>query len=154
MTARAIGDQRCLPAGVAHDEVTQLFGQIEDMTEARRIAAELEEAQLEMLARLAAAAEFRDDDTGQHTRRVGDLSVTIAQHLGLPEAEIELIRLGAPLHDLGKIAIPDAILGKPGKLTVEEYDQMKAHTTRRRRDARRQPVRAAPDGRADRPDPP
>ena len=99
------------------------------MTEARRTSRELEEAQFEMLARLAAAAEFRDDDTGQHTRRVGDLSVTIAQHLGLPEAEIELIRLAAPLHDLGKIAIPDAILGKPGKLTGEEFDQMKTHTT-------------------------
>ena len=112
-----------------HDEVAQLFGQIEDVTEARRTGRELEEAQFEMLGRLAAAAEFRDDDTGQHTRRVGDLSVTIAHHLGLPEAEIELIRLAAPLHDLGKIAIPDAILGKPGKLTGEEYDQMKAHTT-------------------------
>ena len=112
-----------------HDQVAQLFGQIEDMTEARRTSRELEEAQFEMLARLAAAAEFRDDDTGQHTRRVGDLSVTIAQHLGLPEAEIELIRLAAPLHDLGKIAIPDAILGKPGKLTGEEFDQMKTHTT-------------------------
>jgi putative two-component system response regulator len=111
------------------DEVTQLFGQIEDVTEARRTSRELEQAQLEMLARLAAAAEFRDDDTGQHTRRVGDLSVTIAQHLGLPDAEIELIRLAAPLHDLGKIAIPDAILGKRGKLTVEEFDQMKTHTT-------------------------
>jgi PAS domain S-box-containing protein/putative nucleotidyltransferase with HDIG domain len=111
------------------DEVTQLFGQIEDITEARRTSRELEQAQFEMLARLAAAAEFRDDDTGTHTRRVGDLSVTIAQRLGLPEAEIELIRLAAPLHDVGKIAIPDAILGKRGKLTLEEFDEMKTHTT-------------------------
>ena len=51
-----------------------------------------------MLARLAAAAEFRDDDTGTHTRRVGDLSVTIAQHLGLPDTEVELISLASPLH--------------------------------------------------------
>jgi putative two-component system response regulator len=112
-----------------HDEVAQLFCQIEDMTEARRTGRELEEAQFEMLARLAAAAEFRDDDTGQHTRRVGDLSVTIARQLGLPDAEIELIRLAAPLHDLGKIAIPDSILGKPGPLTVGEFDRMKTHTT-------------------------
>ena len=111
------------------DEVAQLFGQIEDITEARRTSRELEQAQFEMLARLAAAAEFRDDDTGQHTRRVGELSVTIAEHLGLPDSEIELLRLAAPLHDLGKIAIPDAILGKPGKLTVEEFNQMKTHTT-------------------------
>jgi putative two-component system response regulator len=112
-----------------HDEVTQLFGQIEDITEARRTARELEQAQFEMLARLAAVAEFRDDDTGQHTRRVAELSVTIAERLGLPEAEIELIRLAAPLHDVGKIAIPDAILGKRGKLTVDEFDEMKTHTT-------------------------
>jgi cyclic di-GMP phosphodiesterase len=111
------------------DEVTQLFGQIEDITEARRTARELEQAQFEMLARLAAVAEFRDDDTGQHTRRVADLSVTIAQHLELPAADIELLRLAAPLHDVGKIAIPDAILGKSGKLTVEEFDEMKTHTT-------------------------
>ena len=84
---------------------------------------------IEMLARLAAAAEFRDDETGQHTRRVGDLSVSIAQRLGVPELELGLIRLAAPLHDVGKIALPDTILGKPGKLTVAEFEQMKAHTT-------------------------
>jgi putative two-component system response regulator len=84
---------------------------------------------VEMLARLAAAAEFRDDDTGEHTRRVGGLSVAIAQRLGVPDPWVELIRLAAPLHDLGKIAIPDSILGKPGKLTDEEFAVMRTHTT-------------------------
>ena len=84
---------------------------------------------VEMLARLATAAEFRDDDTGQHTRRVGDLSVMIAERLGVPEPRVELIRLAAPLHDIGKIAIPDAVLSKPGKLTPGEFEQMKTHTT-------------------------
>ena len=95
----------------------------------RRHAQALEQAQFEMLARLAAVAEFRDDDTGQHTRRVGDLAVAIAERLGLPETQLDLMRLAAPLHDVGKIAIPDAVLGKPGKLTVAEYDEMKTHTT-------------------------
>jgi putative two-component system response regulator len=108
-------------------EVTQLFVQVEDVTEARRTSRELEEAQFEMLARLAAAAEFRDDNTGRHTRRVGDLSAGIAEQLGL--SEVELIRLAAPLHDIGKIAIPDAILGKPAKLTNAEFEQIKTHTT-------------------------
>ena len=73
---------------------------------------------IEMLARLAAAAEFRDDDTGQHTRRVGNLSVAHrASASGVSELEVGLIRLAAPLHDVGKIALPDAILCKPGKLT-------------------------------------
>ena len=108
--------------------VTQLFAQVEDVTEARQTGRELEQAQFEVLARLAAAAEFRDDDTGQHTRRVGDVSVAIATGLDLPDSEVELIRLAAPLHDIGKIAIPDAILGKRGRLTSAEFDRMKTHT--------------------------
>ena len=110
-------------------EVAQLFAQIEDVTDVRRTTRELEQAQFEMLARLAAAAELHDDDTGQHTHRVGDLSVGIAQTIGLPDAQLELLRLAAPLHDVGKIAISDAVLRKRGKLTVEEFEQVKTHTT-------------------------
>jgi putative two-component system response regulator len=110
-------------------EVAQLFAQIEDVTDARRTTRELEQAQFEMLARLAAAAELHDDDTGQHTHRVGDLSVAIAHTLGLPDAQLELLRLAAPLHDVGKIAVSDAVLRKRGRLTVDEFEQVKAHTT-------------------------
>jgi putative two-component system response regulator len=110
-------------------QVAQLFAQIEDVTDARRTTRELEQAQFEMLARLAAAAELHDDDTGQHTHRVGDLSVAIAETIGLPDSQLELLRLAAPLHDLGKIAISDAVLRKRGKLTVEEFEQVKTHTT-------------------------
>jgi putative two-component system response regulator len=110
-------------------KVAQLFAQIEDVTDARRTSRELEQAQVEMLARLAAAAELHDDHTGQHTRRVGCLSVRIAERLGLTEAQLDLIRLAAPLHDVGKIAIPDAVLAKRGKLTRGELEQMKTHTT-------------------------
>ncbi len=112
-----------------HQEVVQLYTQIEDVTAARRTTRELEHAQFEMLARLAAAAELHDDDTGRHTHRVGELSVRIAERLGLPTPMLELIRLAAALHDVGKIAIPDAVLGKRGKLTVEEFEQVKTHTT-------------------------
>jgi putative two-component system response regulator len=111
------------------DQIVQLFAQIVDVTEARRTARELEQAQVEVLDRLAAAAEFRDDATGQHTRRVGELSVAIARVIELPTPQVELIRLAAPLHDLGKIAVPDAILAKRGKLTEDEFEQMEAHTT-------------------------
>jgi PAS domain S-box-containing protein/putative nucleotidyltransferase with HDIG domain len=110
-------------------EVAQFFAQIEDITEASRTSRELEKAQFEMLARLTAAAEFHDDDTGQHTRRVGDLSLRIARRLGLPEAQVDLIGRAAPLHDVGKIAIPDAVLGKAGRLSPAEFEQMKTHTT-------------------------
>ena len=109
--------------------VAQLFAQIEDVTDARRTTRELKQAQFEMLARLAAAAELHDDATGQHTHRVGVLSGSIAQRLGLPAHEVELLRLAAPLHDVGKIAIPDAVLAKRGKLSVTEYAQMQTHTT-------------------------
>jgi putative two-component system response regulator len=90
--------------------------------------AELEETQVEILERLALAADYRDDDTGEHTRRVGRMSAKIAQALGLPEIEIALIRRAAPLHDVGKIAIPDAILLKRGELTPEEFEKIKTHT--------------------------
>ncbi len=87
----------------------------------------LEESQLEVLERLAHAAEYRDDDTGQHTYRVGQSSALLAAHLGLETSVVELMRFAAPLHDVGKIAIPDYILLKPGKLTREEFEVMKSH---------------------------
>ena len=111
------------------DEVAQLFAQVEDVTDARRTTRELQQAQFEMLARLAAAAELHEDDTGQHTLRVADLSVAIGRTIGLPDEQLELLRLAAPLHDVGKIAISDAVLRKRGKLTIEEFDQVKTHTT-------------------------
>ena len=90
----------------------------------------LEDSQLEVIQRLALAAEYRDDDTGQHTRRVGQLSTQIGEALGLPDDELLLLRRAAPLHDIGKIAIPDSILLKPGRLTPDEFARMKTHTTR------------------------
>ena len=89
----------------------------------------LEAAQLEILERLARAAEYRDDDTGEHTERVGRIAALLARALGLREAEVELVRRAAPLHDVGKIGIPDEILLKPGKLTASEFAQMQTHTT-------------------------
>jgi putative two-component system response regulator len=88
---------------------------------------ELEQAQVEILQRLALAAEFRDDATGQHTQRVGQLAADLASVLGLPEDQVELIRLTAPLHDLGKIGIPDSILLKPDVLSCDEMEQMRSH---------------------------
>jgi putative two-component system response regulator len=89
---------------------------------------ELEEAQFEMLERLARAAEFRDNDTGEHTQRVGQLAGNLARAAGLPEQQCELIRQAAKLHDIGKIGIPDKILLKPGILLPEEVAQMRFHT--------------------------
>ncbi len=87
-----------------------------------------DEAQIEILQRLAMVAEFRDDLTGKHTQRVGETAALLAWALGLPEAEAEMIRRAAPLHDVGKIGIPDRILLKPSGLTREEFEEMKNHT--------------------------
>lgn len=89
---------------------------------------ELEEAHLETLDRLARAAEYRDDNTGRHIQRVGHMSALLAEHLGFPERTVGLMRRAAPLHDVGKIGVPDQVLLKPGKLTVEEFEIVKAHT--------------------------
>lgn len=77
---------------------------------------------------LAQAVELRDDYTGNHTQRVTRYATLLAQRLELPDDQIELIQLGGPLHDIGKIGIDDAILRKPGRLTPEEYEIMKTHT--------------------------
>lgn len=89
---------------------------------------EVEGARNEILERLALAAEYRDDDTGQHIHRVGDMSANLADLLGSSEAEVELIKRTAPLHDVGKIGVSDAVLLKPGKLTAEEFEHVKKHT--------------------------
>lgn len=94
----------------------------------RERTAQLAETQVEILRRLAVAAEFRDDATGEHAERVGALSALIAEEMDLGAEKIELIRRAAPLHDVGKIGIPDAILMKPGPLTEPEFDVMKSHT--------------------------
>jgi putative two-component system response regulator len=88
---------------------------------------ELERARLETLERLAVAAEFRDDETGEHTRRVARTACLLARALRRPEEEVERLALAAPLHDVGKIAIPDSVLLKPGRLTRAEYQVVQRH---------------------------
>jgi putative two-component system response regulator len=88
---------------------------------------QLAKAQTEVLRRLAIAAEYRDDDTGHHTQRVGNLAALLGRALGQSDDEIALLRLAAGLHDVGKIGIPDRILLKPGKYEPAEFEIMKSH---------------------------
>ncbi len=81
----------------------------------------------ELIFRLSRAAEFRDPETGAHIQRMAHFSRVIAEHLGLEPATQKLILDSAPMHDIGKIGIPDYILLKPGKLTTEEFEVMKRH---------------------------
>jgi putative two-component system response regulator len=96
-------------------------------TAVRERTDELEQARLEALSVLAAATEYRDDDTRQHTQRVGRTAALIAQALDLGDESVATIRDAAPLHDIGKIGIPDHILLKPGRLTPDERSVMQGH---------------------------
>ena len=87
----------------------------------------LEHSRRELLERLATVAEYRDDDTGDHPQRVGRTAGLLAEQLGLPQSQVDLIVLATPLHDLGKIAIPDAILLKREPLAPEERAALRRH---------------------------
>jgi len=85
---------------------------------------------LSTISLLAQAVELRDEYTGGHTARVTAYSLVLAEELKLPAHDVELIRIGTPLHDIGKIGIDDAILRKPDRLTAAEYEAMKLHTVK------------------------
>ncbi len=88
---------------------------------------ELEESRKEVILRLGRAAEYRDNETGAHIKRMSEMVHTLAQASGMADHRSDTVALAAQLHDIGKIAIPDAILLKPGKLTPEEFDIIKTH---------------------------
>lgn len=90
-------------------------------------AAELEEAHYDTLVRLLRAARYKDEETGAHLLRLSHYSRIVATHLGLPPLEVERLAAAAPLHDIGKIGIPDAVLGKKGPLDADEWGVMKTH---------------------------
>ncbi|MFC1798544.1 HD domain-containing phosphohydrolase [Thermodesulfobacteriota bacterium] len=89
----------------------------------------IRETQEETIYRLLAALESRDDETGGHVRRIALFSVLLAEAHGWEGGDLEDLRLAAPMHDIGKIGVPDAILRKPASLTPEEYEIIKTHTT-------------------------
>lgn len=103
-----------------HNELLEL--KVRERTE------QLEQAQGEVLQLLARVSEFRDDITGKHTQRVGILSGLIAQELGLPDDQVDILHKAATLHDIGKIGIPDEILLKKGSFSEIEFERMKQHT--------------------------
>ena len=106
-------------------EVDRQRESLEEMVQIR--TEQLQEARFEVLERLARASEYRDDETGEHTRRVGDLSAAIALQMGTSNEFAKLLGFAALLHDIGKIGIPDNILLKPGRLTPEERIVIERH---------------------------
>ncbi|WP_339689960.1 two-component system response regulator [uncultured Pseudoalteromonas sp.] len=90
-------------------------------------AEQLKLAHVDLVHRLGCAAEYKDTDTGEHIVRMSKYSKILALAYGMTEQHAELLKQAAPMHDIGKIGIPDAILLKPGKLTAEEFEHMKQH---------------------------
>ncbi|PWE53028.1 two-component system response regulator [Metarhizobium album] len=106
----------------------QLESRASDLEAAVKAAtAEIAAREEEIIWRLARAIEFKDGHTGNHVTRVADISRIIALEMGLTAQQAHMIYLAAPLHDVGKIGISDALLGKPGRLSAEEYAQMQQH---------------------------
>lgn len=97
--------------------------------EAAMLANEIAETQREVIYMMGEVGESRSRETGYHVKRVAKYSKILAVGYGLSESESDLIQMASPMHDIGKVAIPDSILKKPGKLTREEYELMKTHTT-------------------------
>ena len=93
----------------------------------RRQTLKIRETQEEIVVRLFSALECRDEETGSHVRRISLTSALLAERLGCPQSFVDDIRFASPMHDIGKIGIPDGILHKPGRLTPEEYEVIKTH---------------------------
>jgi HD-GYP domain-containing protein (c-di-GMP phosphodiesterase class II) len=95
--------------------------------ESAMLTEEIEETQKEIIFTMGEIGESRSKETGNHVKRVAEYSFILAQALGMSKSESELLKMASPMHDIGKVAIPDSVLKKPGKLTEEEYEVMKSH---------------------------
>ncbi|RLM27836.1 two-component system response regulator [Brenneria alni] len=115
-----------LDAHLAHRLMYEQKDVLEKMVRLR--TRELLDTRLQVVRRLGRAAEYRDSETGQHIMRMSHSSALLARQMGWSESDIELILHSSPMHDVGKIGIPDAILLKPGKLDAAEWDVMRQHT--------------------------
>ncbi|MFQ5586091.1 MAG: HD domain-containing phosphohydrolase [Thermodesulfobacteriota bacterium] len=105
------------------DELRTAFTRLDEAHET------IKSAYIETIQRLTLASEYKDEETGAHIKRVSHYTKTISERLGLDSEFIEDIYYSSPMHDIGKVSIPDSILLKPGRLTPEEFEIMKTHTT-------------------------
>jgi len=120
---------RRLALVLEHRAMRRRLGELEAIVASQALSAfrDTEAIRVDALHRLALAAEYRDDNSPEHTQRVGALAARMARHMGQEDRVVSLVRQAAPLHDLGKIAIPDSILLKPGKLDEDERATMQQH---------------------------
>jgi putative two-component system response regulator len=116
-----------LDAQLAHRFIHEQKNVLEEMVQVR--TEELRSTRLQVVQRLGMAAEYRDEETGSHILRMSHMSTLLARAIGWNEADCELMLNASPMHDIGKIGIPDAILLKPGKFEPPEWEIMKTHAT-------------------------
>ncbi len=116
-----------LDAHLAHRLLHDQKNVLEEMVTKR--TEQLQQTQLQMIQRLGMAAEYRDEDTGNHILRMSHISMVLAKAIGWSQKKCELMLHASSMHDVGKIGIPDNILLKPGKLDADEWELMKTHTT-------------------------
>ena len=115
---------------MSKDNEAYLAKEVDEKTKALQEALrEVENSEKDIVSILAKVGEYRDNETSMHTIRVGEISALLAKEFGYSDDEVELVRLSAPMHDIGKIGIEDAILLKNGKLTAEEFEVMKTHAS-------------------------
>ncbi len=115
-----------LTVRILHNQVKNQNMILEKKVQERTI--ELKETRLEIIHRLGRAAEYKDNETGAHIVRIGKMSSLLGQFAGMTDTQTELLLNSSPMHDIGKIGIPDSILLKPGSLDAEEWKIMKNHT--------------------------
>ena len=120
----AIKQHRAILEETVEERTASLRKTLKELKEAQRLTYQ---AHLDTIRRLAIASEYRDEDTALHLNRMGNYCAIVARGLGLPADEVDLILHASPMHDVGKIGIPDAILLKPGKLNEAEWEIMKQH---------------------------
>ncbi len=104
-----------------YDELQKRLKEVEELQK------EIEDTQKEVIFTMGAIGETRSKETGNHVKRVAEYSYLLAKYVGLPEKECEMLRQASPMHDIGKVAIPDSILNKPGRLNDDERAIMDTH---------------------------
>jgi response regulator RpfG family c-di-GMP phosphodiesterase len=107
--------------------IIEHFQIMHDLTEVIELNKEIMATQKEVVFTMGAIGETRSQETGLHVKRVAEYSHLLAKLVGLSDADADLLKQASPMHDIGKVGIPDSILNKPGKLTPEEFEIMKTH---------------------------
>lgn len=110
-------------------EPLEYLGILKDITRTIQLHQEIEDTQKDVIFSLGTIGEARSKETGNHVKRVAEYSYLLAKKLNMKEDEAQLVRIASPMHDIGKVGIPDAILNKPGKLTAEEWTLMQTHAS-------------------------